>query len=243
MQRFIETYLCRTGVTVPGGHALFRPEKLVTGDCIKPQDLKILKDEALGFAAQFGENFTLEMATHSVDPQLRPAMTTPWSQLWARKSTKVDRVTGRDVPDETRRVPLLTYRLEEMRGVGLAVVRCHPQGGRRTWKCSRRGHVEFRLRLRRASGWVRNRRSPYLPPSDLTTKTACAGASQRSTSAVDQSEHYFFSSMPGVAPAPFFCTQQKASLLPQALQVWTSTFSACFPRPLVTILVSQLSHR
>lgn len=29
---------------------------------------------------------------------------------------------------------------------------------------------------------------------------------------------YFFS-MPGVGPEPFFCTQQKASLLPQVLQV------------------------
>ena len=30
--------------------------------------------------------------------------------VWDRKSTKTDLVTGRDVPDETKRVPLLTYK-------------------------------------------------------------------------------------------------------------------------------------
>ena len=30
--------------------------------------------------------------------------------VWDRKSTKKDPVTGRDVPDETKRVPLLTYK-------------------------------------------------------------------------------------------------------------------------------------
>ncbi len=30
--------------------------------------------------------------------------------VWDRKSLKKDPVTGRDVPDETKRVPLLTYK-------------------------------------------------------------------------------------------------------------------------------------
>jgi hypothetical protein len=135
------------------------------------EHLKRLEGEVLDVAAQFGESFTLELATHSVDPhqflgleinpraaaitelvlwigylqwhfrtrgqtmpaepvlrkfkniecrdavlaydgEPEPARDQAGSPVtvWDRKSTKKDPVTGRDVPDETKRVPLLTYK-------------------------------------------------------------------------------------------------------------------------------------
>ena len=135
------------------------------------EHLKRLEGEVLDVAAQFGESFTLELATHSVDPhqflglEINPraaaitelvlwigylqwhfrtrGQTMPAEPVlrkfkniecrdavlaydgepepardeagnpvtvWDRKSTKKDPVTGRDVPDETNRVPLLTYK-------------------------------------------------------------------------------------------------------------------------------------
>jgi hypothetical protein len=135
------------------------------------EHLKRLEGEVLDVAAQFGESFTLELATHSVDPhqflglEINPraaaitelvlwigylqwhfrtrGQTMPAEPVlnkfkniecrdavlaydgdpvpardeagnpltvWDRKSTKKDPVTGRDVPDETKRVPLLTYK-------------------------------------------------------------------------------------------------------------------------------------
>ena len=135
------------------------------------EHLKRLEGEVLDVAAQFGESFTLELATHSVDPhqflglEINPraaaitelvlwigylqwhfrtrGQTMPAEPVlrkfkniecrdavlaydgepepardgagnpvtvWDRKSTKRDPVTGRDVPDETKRVALLTYK-------------------------------------------------------------------------------------------------------------------------------------
>ena len=135
------------------------------------EHLKRLEGEVLDVAAQFGESFTLELATHSVDPhqflglEINPraaaitelvlwigylqwhfrtrGQTMPAEPVlkkfkniecrdavlaydgepepardeagnpvtvWDRKSTKKDPVTGRDVPDETKRVALLSYR-------------------------------------------------------------------------------------------------------------------------------------
>ena len=135
------------------------------------EHLKRLEGEVLDVAAQFGESFTLELATHSVDPhqflglEINPraaaitelvlwigylqwhfrtrGQTMPAEPVlrkfkniecrdavlaydgepepardqagnpmtvWDRKSTKKDPVTGRDVPDETKRVALLTYK-------------------------------------------------------------------------------------------------------------------------------------
>ena len=135
------------------------------------EHLKRLEGEVLDVAAQFGESFTLELATHSVDPhqflglEINPraaaitelvlwigylqwhfrtrGQTMPAepvlrkfkniecrdavlaydgepepardqagnaATVWDRKSTKKDPVTGRDVPDETKRVALLSYR-------------------------------------------------------------------------------------------------------------------------------------
>ena len=134
------------------------------------QHLKILEGEVLDFAAQFGETFKLELATHTIDPhqflgleinpraaaiaelvlwigylqwhfklhgkrtppepilrafkniqcrdavlaydgEPQPALNDAGQAItvWDRKSTKTDLVTGRKVPDETKRVPLLTY--------------------------------------------------------------------------------------------------------------------------------------
>jgi hypothetical protein len=134
------------------------------------QHLKVLEGEVLDLAAQFGENFKLELETHTVDPhqflglelnpraaaiaelvlwigylqwhfklhgkrtpsepilrafkniecrdavlaydgepQLARDVTGSEITVWDRHSTKTDLVTGREVPDETRRVPLLTY--------------------------------------------------------------------------------------------------------------------------------------
>lgn len=134
------------------------------------QQLKVLEGEVLDLAAQFGENFKLELETHTVDPhqflgleinpraasiaelvlwigylqwhfklhgkrtppepilrafkniqsrdavlaydgEPQPARDDAGKEItvWDRKSTKPDMVTGRDVPDETKRVPLLTY--------------------------------------------------------------------------------------------------------------------------------------
>jgi hypothetical protein len=134
------------------------------------QHLKILEGEVLDFAAQFGENFKLELATHTIDPhqflgleinpraaaiaelvlwigylqwhfRLHGKRTPPEPILrafkniqcrdavlahdgepqpardqsgkvitvWDRRSQKTDMVTGRKVPDETKRVVLLTY--------------------------------------------------------------------------------------------------------------------------------------
>ena len=135
------------------------------------EHLKRLEGEVLDVAAQFGESFKLELATHSVDPhqflglEINPraaaitelvlwigylqwhfrtrGQTMPAEPVlkkfkniecrdavlaydgepepardeagnpitvWDRRSTKKDPVTGRDVPDETKRVPLLTYK-------------------------------------------------------------------------------------------------------------------------------------
>jgi type I restriction-modification system DNA methylase subunit len=135
------------------------------------QHLKILEGEVLDFATQFGENFKLELATHTIDPhqflgleinpraaaiaelvlwigylqwhfRLHGKRTPPEPILrafkniqcrdavldydgdpqpardqsgkvitvWDRRSQKTDMVTGRKVPDETKRVVLLTYR-------------------------------------------------------------------------------------------------------------------------------------
>jgi hypothetical protein len=134
------------------------------------EHLKRLEGEVLDVAAQFGESFTLELATHSVDPhqflglEINPraaaitelvlwigylqwhfrtrGQTMPTEPVlkkfkniecrdavlaydgepepardeagnpmtvWDRKSTKKDPMTGRDVPDETKRVALLSY--------------------------------------------------------------------------------------------------------------------------------------
>ena len=134
------------------------------------QHLKILEGEIFDVAAQFGENFRLELETHTVDPhqflgleinpraasiaelvlwigylqwhfKLHGKRTPPEPILrafkniqcrdavlaydgepqpaqdesgnaktaWDRRSKKTDMVTGREVPDETKRVPLLTY--------------------------------------------------------------------------------------------------------------------------------------
>jgi hypothetical protein len=134
------------------------------------QHLKILEGEVLDFGAKFGENFKLELATHTIDPhqflgieinpraaaiaelvlwigylqwhfRLHGKRTPPEPILrafkniqcrdavleydgepqpardgsgkeitgWDRKSTKTDKVTGREVPDETKRMLLLTY--------------------------------------------------------------------------------------------------------------------------------------
>ena len=134
------------------------------------QHLKLLEGDVLDTAAQFGENFKLELETHTIDPhqflgiELNPRAAsiaelvlwigylqwhfkihgerTPpepvlrafkniecrdavlaWDgdpqpardergeliTVWDRRSMKTDLVTGRDVPDETKRVPLLTY--------------------------------------------------------------------------------------------------------------------------------------
>lgn len=135
------------------------------------QHLKILEGEVLDTAAQFGENFKLELETHTIDPhqflgielnpraasvaelvlwigylqwhfKLHGTRTPPEPILrafkniqcrdavlaydgdpqpakdehgqpitaWDRQSTKTDMVSGRKVPDETKRVPLLTYK-------------------------------------------------------------------------------------------------------------------------------------
>ncbi len=134
------------------------------------QHLKMLEGEVLDAAAQFGENFKLELETHTIDPhqflgielnpraasiaelvlwigylqwhfkihgqrvppepilrafhniecrdavlvwdgEPQPARDTAGEvvTVWDRHSMKTDLVTGRDVPDETKRVPLLTY--------------------------------------------------------------------------------------------------------------------------------------
>ncbi len=134
------------------------------------QQLKVLEGEVLDLAAQFGENFKLELETHTVDPhqflgleinpraasiaelvlwigylqwhfKLHGKATPPEPILrafkniqcrdavlaydgepqpvrdaagkeitvWDRKSIKLDPVTGREVPDETKRLPLLAY--------------------------------------------------------------------------------------------------------------------------------------
>ncbi|HEY5914152.1 MAG TPA: DNA methyltransferase, partial [Verrucomicrobiae bacterium] len=135
------------------------------------EHLKRLEGEVLDAAAQFGESFRLELATHAVDPhqflgieinpraatiaelvlwigylqwhfRTRGRQTTPEEPVlkkfnniecrdavlaydgepqrakdengkeitvWDRRSFKPDMLTGRDVPDETKRVPLLTY--------------------------------------------------------------------------------------------------------------------------------------
>ena len=134
------------------------------------QHLKLLEGEVLDTAAQFGENFKLELETHTIDPhqflgiELNPRAAsiaelvlwigylqwhfkihgerTPpepvlrafkniecrdavlaWDgepqpardergeivTVWDRRSMKTDLVTGRSVPDESKRVPLLTY--------------------------------------------------------------------------------------------------------------------------------------
>ena len=134
------------------------------------QHLKVLEGEVLDVAAQFGENFKLELETHTVDPhqflgleinpraasiaelvlwigylqwhfKLHGKRTPPEPILrafkniqcrdavlkfdgepqsardddgkeitvWDRRSKKTDMVTGREVPDESKRVPLLTY--------------------------------------------------------------------------------------------------------------------------------------
>lgn len=134
------------------------------------QHLKILEGEVLDAAAQFGENFKLELETHTIDPhqflglELNPraasvaelvlwigylqwhfklhGQRTPPEPIlrafkniqcrdavlaydgdpqpakdehgqpltvWDRQSNKTDMVTGRAVPDETKRIPLLTY--------------------------------------------------------------------------------------------------------------------------------------
>ncbi len=134
------------------------------------QHLKLLEGEVLDTAAQFGENFKLELETHTIDPhqflglELNPraasiaelvlwigylqwhfkihgerSLSEPilrafqniecrdavlaWDgdpqplrdarseivTVWDRRSQKTDPVTGRKVPDETKRVPLLTY--------------------------------------------------------------------------------------------------------------------------------------
>ena len=134
------------------------------------QQLKVLEGEVLDLAAQFGENFKLELETHTIDPhqflglEINPRAAaiaelvlwigylqwhfklhgkrTPREPIlrafkniecrdavlaydgeprpdrdeagkaitvWDRKSKKTDLVTGREVPDETKHVPLLTY--------------------------------------------------------------------------------------------------------------------------------------
>ena len=134
------------------------------------QHLKLLEGDVLDTAAQFGENFKLELETHTIDPhqflgiELNPRAAsiaelvlwigylqwhfkihgerTPpepvlrafkniecrdavlaWDgdpqptrdergeiiTVWDRRSMKTDLVTGHDVPDETKRVALLTY--------------------------------------------------------------------------------------------------------------------------------------
>ena len=164
---------------VPGNREL-RPCQVIVLDpacgCgnflyVSLEHLKRLEGEVLDVAAQFGESFTLELATHSVDPhqflglEINPraaaitelvlwigylqwhfrtrGQTMPAEPVlrkfkniecrdavlayvgepepardqagnpvtvWDRKSTKKDAVTGRDVPDDTKRVALLTYR-------------------------------------------------------------------------------------------------------------------------------------
>jgi len=134
------------------------------------QHLKLLEGDVLDTAAQFGENFKLELETHTINPHqflgiekneraasiaelvlwigylqwhfkihgdrqpeepiLRAFKNIEWRDavltwdgepqpardergeiitVWDRRSMKTDLVTGRDVPDETKRVPLLTY--------------------------------------------------------------------------------------------------------------------------------------
>ena len=134
------------------------------------QHLKVLEGEIFDVAAQFGENFRLELETHTVDPhqflgfeinpraasiaelvlwigylqwhfrvhgkrtppepilrafkniecrdavlaydgEPQPARDETGRELtvWDRRSKKTDMVTGHEVPDETKRVPLLTY--------------------------------------------------------------------------------------------------------------------------------------
>src|ERR1035437_1409050 len=134
------------------------------------QHLKILEGEVLDFAAQFGDTFKLELATHTIDPhqflgieinpraasiaelvlwigylqwhfrlhgkrtppepilrafkniqcrdavlkydgEPQPARDQAGNEItvWDRRSKKTDMVTGREVPDETNRVPLLIY--------------------------------------------------------------------------------------------------------------------------------------
>lgn len=135
------------------------------------QQLKILEGEVLDTAAQFGENFKLELSTHTIDPhqflgiEINPRAAAiaelvlwigylQWHfrlpnkglppepilrafkniecrdavleydgepepardeankavTVWDRISFKVDVITGRDVPDESKRSPLLTYK-------------------------------------------------------------------------------------------------------------------------------------
>ncbi len=134
------------------------------------QQLKVLEGEVLDLATQFGENFRLELETHTIDPhqflgiEINPRAAaiaelvlwigylqwhfrlhgerTPREPIlrafrniecrdavleydgepqivhdesgmevtvWDRESTKTDPITGREVPDESRRVPLFTY--------------------------------------------------------------------------------------------------------------------------------------
>jgi hypothetical protein len=135
------------------------------------QQLKILEGEVLDTAAQFGENFKLELSTHTIDPhqflgiEINPRAAAiaelvlwigylQWHfrlpnkglppepilrafkniecrdavleydgepepardeagnviTVWDRKTMKRDKVTGRAIPDEMKRVPLLTYK-------------------------------------------------------------------------------------------------------------------------------------
>jgi hypothetical protein len=134
------------------------------------QQLKVLEGEVLDLATQFGDNFKLELETHTVDPHQflgieinpraaaiaelvlwigylqwhfklhgtrtprepilrafkniecrdavlayegdpQPARDEAGKEItvWDRKSTKTAMATGREVPDETKRVPLFTY--------------------------------------------------------------------------------------------------------------------------------------
>lgn len=66
-------------------------------------------------------------------------------------------------------------------------------------------------------------RSQRNPSKNLPTKQKRTAFQQPARYKSNVTARYFFS-MPGVGPEPFFCTQQKASLLPQVLQVWTNTF-------------------
>ena len=137
---------------------------------VSMQHLKVLEGEVFDVAGQFGENFKLELETHTVDPhqflglEINPraasiaelvlwigylqwhfrlhGKTTPPEPIlrafkniqcrdavleydgepqpkrdnagneitvWDRRSKKMDMVTAREVPDETKRVRLLTY--------------------------------------------------------------------------------------------------------------------------------------
>ena len=57
------------------------------------------------------------------------------------------------------------------------------------------------------------------------------------------SSRYVFISIPSVAFAPFFITQQLTSWPPQDLHEWANVSLGCLPTPVVTILVSQLEQR